>query len=263
MGRLTPDEFRAKYAALPANLREAYSSIKTGEILEEIGKKHGLHIDDLGSLIDETGYVMLGVTPPQEYIKHLAGALEIPREKAKELAVDVNERVFKPIRDALKSVHKVGEHAASAPRAAAPPPMPPTTEPQPTTRSATPSAAAHPSIRSEAPVAPSSFSTESPTEKPSASSETTVPAMETMTGDTQRVRGAPFAPEFAPPQKEAAPPRTPPAMPAPFSLNNLSEDRLTKPSSLPHQEREYALGDDGETLEEKKYEADPYREPVE
>src|SRR3989338_4689731 len=104
MGRLTPDEFRAKYAALPENLREAYSSVNTTEILEEIGKKHGLHIDETGGLVDETGYVMLGVTPPQEYIKNLAEALEIPREKAKEIAVDVNEQVFKPIREALKQV---------------------------------------------------------------------------------------------------------------------------------------------------------------
>ena len=110
MGRLTPDEFRKKYAELPPNLREAYGSIKTTEILEEIGKKHGLHIDKIGELVDETGYVMLGVTPPGEFITKLEGAAGIDRTKAKEIAFDVNEQVFKPIRDALKRVHRVGEY---------------------------------------------------------------------------------------------------------------------------------------------------------
>lgn len=110
MGRLTPDEFRKKYAELPPNLREAYGSVKTTEILEEIGKKHGLRVDQIGELVDETGYVMLGVTPPSDYVMKIEGAVNVSREKAKAVAIDVNDRVFKPIRDALKQVHKVGGH---------------------------------------------------------------------------------------------------------------------------------------------------------
>ncbi len=113
MGRLTPDEFRKKYAELPQNLREAYGSIKTTEILEEIGKKHGLLIDQLGELVDETGYLMLGATPPSGYISKLTSAVGIEREKAREIAAEVNERVFKPIRDALKRVHKIGDYERS------------------------------------------------------------------------------------------------------------------------------------------------------
>src|SRR3989338_1255122 len=225
MGRLTPDEFRAKYAALPVNLREAYGSIKTGEILEEIGKKHGLHIDDLGSLIDETGYVMLGTTPPQEYIKKLADALEIPRKKAKEIAIEVNEQVFKPIRDALKRVHKVGEYKDSPQGARVPP--------------------------SVAPAQP--LGGEPPPQRQQLSADTVAP-LETMARDVQKAQGTTVT----------APPSVVPVVEpnAPSSLGNLSEDRLTKPFSLPHQEKEYTLGEDGEVALEKKYVLDPYREPV-
>ncbi len=116
MGRLTPDEFRKKYAELPPNLREAYGSVKTTEILEEIGKKHGLRIDQIGELVDETGYVMLGATPPSDYVMKLEGAVGVSRDKAKAVALDVNEQVFKPIRDALKRVHKVGEYRNIPPK---------------------------------------------------------------------------------------------------------------------------------------------------
>ncbi|MBI1998892.1 MAG: hypothetical protein HYS73_00975, partial [Parcubacteria group bacterium] len=141
MGRLTPDEFRKKYAELPPNLREAYGSVKTTEILEEIGKKHGLRVDQIGELVDETGYVMLGVTPPSDYVMKIEGAVNVSREKAKAVAIDVNDRVFKPIRDALKQVHKVGGHRdippqnraalsadMSPPREYALPPQPPAPE---------------------------------------------------------------------------------------------------------------------------------------
>lgn len=116
MGRLTPDEFRKKYAELPPNLREAYGSVKTTEILEEIGKKHGLRLDQIGELVDETGYVMLGATPPSDYVTKLEEAAGVNREQARAVATDVNERVFKPIRDALKRVHKIGEYRAIPPK---------------------------------------------------------------------------------------------------------------------------------------------------
>ena len=127
MGRLTPDEFRAKYATLPQNLREAYGSLDTTKILQEIGRKHGLLIDQIGELVNETGFLMLGATRPSDYISKLASALAVGREQAKEIAVDVNEQVFKPIRDALKQVHKVGEYAragGSGPKQLAPAEVP-------------------------------------------------------------------------------------------------------------------------------------------
>lgn len=188
MRRLTPDEFRKKYAELPPNLREAYGSIKTTEILEEIGKKHGLRVDQLGGLVDETGEVMLGVTPPSEYVAQLEGAVGVSREKAKAIALDVNERVFKPIRDALKRVHNLGEYR----------------------------------------------------DLPQKDAATMIPR------------------EKTPEEKSALP-----------SLQviprNLSEERLTKTFSLPHEEKNYTVSEDGKELneEEGNYAMDPYREPVE
>src|SRR3989344_3534997 len=236
MGRLTPDEFRAKYAALPPNLREAYGSVNTSEILEEIGKKHGLHIDDVGGLVNETGYVMLGVTPPGEYIKKLADAIDIPREKAREIAIDVNERVFKPIREALKRVHRIGEYKNAPPFTAAD--------------------SAREAAKAAKKMGPRSVSV--PIQK-----EDVPEAVHTMAEDIARARGG-AAPSLGGKESGEQPPSRA-AAPAPSSAitGSLSEERLTKPFSLPSQEKSYTLSGDGEPLPDKNYGVDPYREPVE
>ena len=229
MGRLTLSEFRKKYAELPQNLREAYESVRTTEILEEIGKKHGLQIDETGELVDETGYVMLGVTKPDEYIQKLEDALEIPREKAREVALEVNELVFKPIRDALKQVHRVGEYKDPSQRQA---PALPRVEIK---RDFPPSLG----FPKEAPVATPAGNLSTPPEAPKESPTAPVGMAETK--------------EMPPAYKEEP-------------LKNLVEDRLTKTFSLPREEKTYTVSDDGEAAEapapEKTYTLDPYREPV-
>ncbi|OGZ10851.1 MAG: hypothetical protein A3D67_02655 [Candidatus Lloydbacteria bacterium RIFCSPHIGHO2_02_FULL_51_22] len=226
MGRLTLSEFRKKYAELPGNLREAYESIRTTEILEEIGKKHGLQIDETGEFVDETGYVMLGVTKPDEYIQKLGDALEIPREKAREIALEVNELVFKPIRDALKQVHKVGEYSDPGAQMSSPQVQKPL---------------------AGQPLAPQR---EAPRGVPIRPLSVTTPP-------------APPSKEEGPAQ-ETIPPENPPVANEP--LKNLAEDRLTKTFSLPREEKTYTVSDDGEATEapsaEKTYTLDPYREPT-
>ena len=158
--------------------------------------------------MNETGYVMLGVTPPGEYIKKLADAIDIPREKAREIAIDVNERVFKPIREALKRVHRIGEYKNAPPFTAAD--------------------SAREAAEAAKKMGPRSVS---------------VPIQK---------EDVPEAPSRA-------------AAPAPSSAitGSLSEERLTKPFSLPSQEKSYTLSGDGEPLPDKNYGVDPYREPVE
>ena len=252
MGRLTPDEFRKKYAELPPNLREAYGSVKTTEILEEIGKKHELRVDQIGELVDETGYVMLGATPPSDYVMKLEGATGVSREKAKAVAVDVNERVFKAIRDALKRVHKIGGYRDIPPKDMAPPPVETKSETTQKTEEAAPPT--EPSAPKEYAPAPPPVPVEETAAKMPLADETPreeTPAIRTMTGDMKEAEETP---------KEETPVPAPPII-----ERNLSEERLTKTFSLPSEEKTYTVSEDGKELEEEEgvYKIDPYREPAE
>lgn len=105
MTNLTPDELRALYKKLPDDVREAYFSVDTGDILQAIGKEKGLNVEKFGILADETGLLMLGLTRPTDFTSHLADRLEIDKEKAKEIAQEINVKVFSKIRDSLRQMH--------------------------------------------------------------------------------------------------------------------------------------------------------------
>ena len=140
------------YKALPDDVAAVYEGANTGEILVEIGRKHALAIDLLGRLSYETGLVLVGASPAREFIDNVQKGLGLTRDKAVEVAQDVNHRLFAPIRESLKQIHKIGPSESLIPeesfhpdardqeRKAAPGPMPNTAGPQhPAAKMATPS----------------------------------------------------------------------------------------------------------------------------
>src|SRR3989344_6460619 len=114
---IPPEKILEKYDALPDDLKTAlFSSAVTNNILG-IGRKYGLHVDKAGELADETGLVMLGITPPGEFIRNLAKRLELDPEKAKAIAEEINQQIFQPVRESLKKVHGLGAQPAEKPSA--------------------------------------------------------------------------------------------------------------------------------------------------
>lgn len=100
-------EIMKRYDDLPEDLQKALFSTQTSDAIFEVGKKHGLVIEKMGELADETGLVMLGMTKPNEYIKNLEKRLGVEVIKAKEIAEDINQKVFSPIRESLKKIHGI------------------------------------------------------------------------------------------------------------------------------------------------------------
>ena len=100
-------EIVKRYTDLPEDVQKSLFSSTTSDAIFEVGKKHGLQIDKMGELADETGLVMLGMTKPSEYIRNLEKRLGVPALKAKEIADDINQKVFSPIRESLKKIHGI------------------------------------------------------------------------------------------------------------------------------------------------------------
>jgi hypothetical protein len=105
MPNYTKEEIMTAYRNLPEDVKEAMFSVDTVEILREIGEKHKLMIDKVGELANETGLVMLGLTHPNQFINNLAERLEVEHDIAKEIAEEINSKVFFPIRENLKKIH--------------------------------------------------------------------------------------------------------------------------------------------------------------
>ena len=55
-------------------------------------------------MVGEAGYVMLGVTHPNDFIGNLAERLEVDKEKARAIAQEINEQIFKKVRESLRKI---------------------------------------------------------------------------------------------------------------------------------------------------------------
>lgn len=100
----TKDTLLEAYERLPAKIQAVIADAETEKKVLAIGEQEQLHVDQLGQLADETGLVLLGIAPPTEFINHLQTRLGIEKTKAQSLAQAINERVFLPIQDALKTL---------------------------------------------------------------------------------------------------------------------------------------------------------------
>jgi len=146
----TKQELEERYKKLPEPLKDAMFSPDVAEKMFEIGKKNGLTIEKTGFMAEETGFIILGLTMPREFMKILSDRLEVDKDAAARIASDINHVILFPLREALKNAHnmEVGEaelqkeeivikKPAPAPMPEAkptpsvPPPTPVPTNPQP------------------------------------------------------------------------------------------------------------------------------------
>jgi hypothetical protein len=72
--------------------------------ITKVGEKHALHIDQMGQLNTEVGYVMMGLTPAADLPGIIEDDFGIEEEKAQAIAKDIDEMLFTKIRDSMKQV---------------------------------------------------------------------------------------------------------------------------------------------------------------
>lgn len=97
-----PEEARQKYEALPAELKALYYGDEMLAAVRAAGAKNRLHIDKIGDLEREVGFVILGLTEPKEFVESLMDTLSIEKAAAAGIAKDLSELLFSKIRDSLR-----------------------------------------------------------------------------------------------------------------------------------------------------------------
>lgn len=90
-----------KMDALPSHIQESLAKINWEQEIISIGQKHGLHIDEMGTLQTETILVLVGLAHPDQYPNNLKKDLHLSTEKIDSIVADVNEKVFKNVRKEL------------------------------------------------------------------------------------------------------------------------------------------------------------------
>lgn len=98
---------------LPPEIKDVVAASATTEHLWKIGQKHNLHIDKVGIMTDIAFDVMMGIIASKNFVAELQKELGISALDASVIARDIDENVFKPIKNTMVSLY--GDRAPNKP----------------------------------------------------------------------------------------------------------------------------------------------------
>lgn len=99
-------EIVARFDALPKDIQNVILSSDFPEKIKKVREKFGLSEEGEADLSNESTFVMIGLEHPNDFIENVRKALSLPPEKAKAVALEVNETIFKQIRESLMKIHQ-------------------------------------------------------------------------------------------------------------------------------------------------------------
>ncbi len=108
-GRFPVDLLTKRFEALPKNVQDLVIGNEIAKVITPLSVKYDLHIDQGGILAEIAILVMLGLIKTTDFIAELENGLGITRTKAGDIAYEVDQKLFKPIREDLKKAVEVKE----------------------------------------------------------------------------------------------------------------------------------------------------------
>lgn len=102
----TPEEIQKKFDALPSDIKTLVYGANMLSLIQNLGQKYQLHVDQLGTLEAETADVMSGFSDPKDFVSNIKESLKIDDTKATGIAKDINEQLFVKIRESMKKVYE-------------------------------------------------------------------------------------------------------------------------------------------------------------
>jgi len=107
MKRYDPKEIKPLYEKLRPDLKEAFWSERTAEIIGRITKDYDLGDENGGKLAELVGYVLLGVLPPKKLDFEIEDELGVNFETAKKIAFEISRFIFFPVKESLEELYKI------------------------------------------------------------------------------------------------------------------------------------------------------------
>lgn len=113
MSTYQKEQIDAHLKKMSPPLKDALFAVEVAEKIHEIGVTHGLLREEIGDMAEEIGYVMLGLTRPNQFLSAFQDRLDMDEDQARDVAKDIYHQIFSPIRQALKDAYQVdiGEEA--------------------------------------------------------------------------------------------------------------------------------------------------------
>jgi hypothetical protein len=111
--KYTPEEIEKILQNLPGELKEAFFSLETAEVISNACATYGIKDERVGKIADYVGQVLMGLLLPSEFQKTIEKEVGLPRVLAKAITQEINRFIFYPVKPALEQLYKI-EIAPSA-----------------------------------------------------------------------------------------------------------------------------------------------------
>ena len=108
MQKYSTSQYNDIFYKLPTEIQDVLIRYDTSEHLWKIGEKHKLQIDKVGIMHDLSMDVMMGIIASKNFVRELQNELGIPALDASALARDIDEEIFKPIKNTMIKIYGDG-----------------------------------------------------------------------------------------------------------------------------------------------------------
>lgn len=105
MDEILTQDLKKQFNSLPVDVQSAISNVDLASKLQEIVKNNKLMIDQAGGLEMETVLVLFGLEPLENFVNNLIKDVGLSSIQASVVAHDVNESIFKSVRETLKKIN--------------------------------------------------------------------------------------------------------------------------------------------------------------
>jgi len=119
MSEYTPEQLWPLYEKLPKDLQEAVFSEKTADAIYDVCVRNGLE-KEMPEVAKYTGYVILGLLPPDEFQKTLKEELKLKNDLSKKVALEITRFIFFPVKESLEALYKIEIEKPTKPLTAIP-----------------------------------------------------------------------------------------------------------------------------------------------
>jgi hypothetical protein len=210
------DELITLMEAAPLLVQQAIESKTTAKTISGIATSFNLHIDVLGKLAELNVLMLLGLVNPDEFLQELITA-GIPEADARTIMTEINEKIFMPLREQMRSGAEKAEQPTRPVAPATPRPTQPVRPPMqvPPTRVSVPA----PSYVPPRPPTPVPPIRPAPQPTPRANDfpppSVIIQANPRLPERPQQQEYISKVPRYVPPPKQSAPPKAVPPSPAP------------------------------------------------
>lgn len=101
-----PEQLWPLYEKLPKDLQEAIFSEKTADAIYDICGRNNVK-EQMSEIARYTGYVLLGLLPPDELEKTLKEEVGLEEKTAKQTNLEITRFILFPVKESLEALYKI------------------------------------------------------------------------------------------------------------------------------------------------------------